>query len=259
MTLLVLGLLNSFKSSFEYQSNIKNVNGIILNSDFSNIKVVSADPDLYIDFQGQETIFGEPNIDITYSEDKAVINVLTFNKGWKKTLPGKRKRSEILLNIPPGFLDEIHLRTKNGNIDVDQVVEVSRLSLISDVGMIRMNSFQGELLNIESGNGSINLGEVNGQINIKNKVGNLKSLTLRSVKGENTIKISNGNVKVQLPKETKTDDIGLNISTKNGKIVSKEYKLNIINKGPGKKVLKNVPNSEAKLNISVFVGNIEIN
>ncbi|MFT9846034.1 DUF4097 family beta strand repeat-containing protein [Aneurinibacillus sp. REN35] len=259
MTLAVLGLLNSFKSNFEYRSNIENVNGIVLQSDFSNIKVVSTQPDLFIDFQGQETVFGKPNIDITYNKDKAVITVRTFNNGWKKMLPGKRHRGDIHLNIPPSSLDEIHLETKNGNVDVDRVAGASRLFLSSDVGGISMNSFQGEFLHVEAGNGSITLGEVHGQITIRNKVGSLKSLVLQSMKGENNIKISNGNVNVQLPKETKTDDIGLNISTKNGKIFSKERTLNITNKGPGKEVINNTPNNETKLNISVLVGNIEIN
>ncbi|MEY8738073.1 DUF4097 family beta strand repeat-containing protein [Bacillales bacterium AN1005] len=261
MILLVvgLGLLNGLKSNFEYSSKIKNVNGIKLNSDFSNIKLVSNSPDLCIEIQGQKTILGEPKIDITYSKDKAIINVLTINKDWKKVLPGKRNKSNILLNIPAGLLEDIHLETKNGNIDVDQVTGASRLSLSSDVGTIRMNTFQGELLNINSGNGSIHLGEVDGQINIRNKVGSLKSLVLKNINGENNIKISNGNVKVQLPDMIKIDDIGLNISTKNGKILSKEHKLKIINKRPGKEILNNTLNNEAKLNISVLVGNIEIN
>ena len=259
MALLFMGLLNSFKSNFEYRSNIKNVNGIIVNSDLSNIKIVSTHPDLLIDFQGQKNIFGKPNIDIAYNKDKAVINIISFDKVWKKALPVKGGRGKIVLNIPPGSLDEIFIKTKNGNIDVEQVAEASRLSLISDVGIIRMNSFQGGLLNGETGNGSISLGEVDGQIDIRSKVGSLKSLVLKSVKGENDIKISNGNVKVQLPKGIKIDDIGLNVSTKNGKIFSEEHKLNIVNKGPGKEVLENTLNNEAKLNISVLVGNIEIN
>ncbi|MFD2115054.1 DUF4097 family beta strand repeat-containing protein [Paenibacillus yanchengensis] len=260
MTLLVVGLsiLNSSKSNFEYSSKIKNVNGIKLNSDFSNIKLVSNSSDLYIDIQGQKTILGEPNIDITYSKDKAIINVLTINKFWKKLLPSLRNKSEIVLNVPPGLLADIQLETKNGKIDVEQVTGASRLSLTSDVGTIRMNNFQGELLNINAGNGSIHLGEVDGQINIRNKVGSLKSLVLKSINGINNINIANGNVKVQLPNVTQIDDIGLNISTKNGKILSKEHKLNVIKKGPGKEVLHNTLNSEAKLNISVLVGNIEI-
>ncbi|MGX2959726.1 DUF4097 family beta strand repeat-containing protein [Peribacillus sp. JNUCC 23] len=255
MSLLVLGSLNSYKKHYEYRSNIKNVNKVQINSDFSNIKLISKDSDFYLESQG----VGKPTIDITYTNDKAIINVLTFNKTWKKMLPGKKNRGKILLNIPPRLLDELHLETKNGDIDIDYIAEVSRLSLISDVGTIRLSGFQGEFLNIKSGNGSINLGEVNGQINIKNKVGSLKSLVLKSVKGENNIKISNGNVKVELPKGIKTDDIGLNISTKNGKIISKDSNYTISNKGPGKELIQNVPNSTKKLNISVLVGNIEIN
>lgn len=213
MTLLVegLSLINNSKSNIEYSSKIKKVNGIKLNADFSNIKIVSQSPDLSINIQGKKTLLGEPKIDITYSKDKAIINVLTFNKFWKKILPGKIGKSNILLNIPPSLLEDIHMATNIGNIDVDQVTGAIRLSLISGVGTIRMNSFQGELLNINAGNGSIHLGEVDGQINIRNKVGSLKSLVLKNMKGKNNIKISNGNVKVQLPDMKKMDDIGLNI------------------------------------------------
>lgn len=255
MTLLVAGLVNSFEGNFEYRANIEKVTGIELHSDLSNIKITSAHPDLFIDFHGQETIFGKPSMNITYDKDKAVINVLTFDKGWKKLIPGKRQRGQIVLNIPPGSLKEIHVETKNGDIEVDQVTEASRLSLISDVGRIQMNSFQGELLNVEAGNGSVHLGEVDGQINIRNKVAPLKSLVLKSVKGENHIKVSNGNVTIQLPE--KMDDIGLNISTKNGKINAKAHKMDIVNKGPGKEVFRQTPYT-AKLNISVTVGSIEI-
>lgn len=259
MSFLVLGSLNSFKKSYEYRSNIKNVSKISIDSDLSNIKLISKDSDFYIEYQGEKSFLGEPIVDITYTDDKAIINVLSFNNTWKKMLPGKKNIGNLLLNIPPRLLDELHLVTKNGDIVVDDITEVKRLSLISDVGTIGLNSFQGEFLNIESGNGSINLGEVKGQINIRNKVGSLKSLALKSVKGENNIKISNGNVKVELPKGIETDDIALNISTKNGKIITNQSNYNISNKGPGKEIIQNVPNSEKKLNISVSVGNIEIN
>lgn len=254
MALLVAGI-SSYHNNFEYRSNIHKVTGIELHSDFSNIKIISTHPDLSIDFKGQETMFGKPSIDIAYDKDKAIINVLTFDKGWKKILPGKRQRGHIVLNIPPGSLSEIQLETKNGDIEVDQVMEASQLSLISDVGRISMNSFQGKHLNVEAGNGSVHLGEVDGQINIKNKVGSLKSLNLRSVKGENHIKISNGNVNLQLPDNI--DEVGLNISTKNGKITSKQHDLNIVSKGPGKEAIKLTPR-EAKLDISVTVGSIEL-
>ncbi|NGP45528.1 DUF4097 domain-containing protein [Bacillaceae bacterium SIJ1] len=261
MTLFVvgLGLLNSSTSNFEYRSKINNVNGIQLNADLANIKIVSHSQDLSIDVQGQKPIFGEPNIDITYSQDKAMINVHTTNQGWKKIIPGIRNKSEILLNVPAGLLEDIQLETENGNIDVDQVTGASRLSLTSDVGTISMNSFKGGLLNVHSGNGSIHLGEVEGQINIRSKVGSVKNLFLKKIHGENNIEVSNGNVKVQLPDMTKIADLGLNISTKNGKILSKEHKLEMINKGPGKEVIHQTQNNEAKLNISVSVGNIEIN
>ncbi len=258
MSSFILGSLNSFKKSYEYRSNIKNINKITIKTDFSNIKLISTDSDFYIEYQGEKSFLKEPSIDVTYTNDKAIISVLTFNKTWKKVLPGKNNRGNILLNIPAHLLDGIHLETKNGNIDVNHIAEVSRLSLISDVGTIKLNSFQGEFLNIESGNGSVYLGEVNGQINIKNKVGSLKSLVLKNVKGENNIKISNGNVKVELPKGIKTENIGINISTKNGKIISKESNYTISSKGPGKEIIQN-SNSKTELNISVLVGNIEIN
>lgn len=256
MSLLILGSLNNFKSHFEFQSNIKQVKSIMVNADLSNIKVISDHSDLSIEYQGEKNIFGEPNIDITYSNNKATINVVTIDKGWKKILPGKRNRGNIVLNIPPRYLDEMQLETKNGNIDVNQIAEISQLSLIADTGTIRLNSFQGGLLNVKAGNGSIYLGEVEGQINIINKVGSLKDLVLKGVQGENKIKISNGSVKVKLPNDT--TNIGLNISTKNGDIKDNESKLAIVKKGAGKAIVNEVPNSDAKINISVSVGNIEI-
>lgn len=256
MSLLIFGSLNNLKSQFEFQSNIKKVNGISINADFSNIKVTSNHSDLSIGYQGEKSIFGEPNIDITYSNNKAIINVVKFKKGWKKFLPVKISRGNIAINIPPRFLEELHLETNNGNIDVNEIAEISQLSLIADVGTIRLNSFQGGLLNVKAGNGSIHLGEVDGQINIYNKVGSIKILDIKNVKGENKIKISNGNVKVKLPNET--NNIGLNISTKNGNIKSNENKLAIIKKGPGKAIIHEAPNSDTKINISVSVGTIEI-
>ena len=211
MLLFIIGSLNSVKSKFEYSSNIKHVNSITVNTGLANIKLISNHSDLYIEFQGQKTLFGSPKIDITYDNDKALISVQT--KSWEKLLPGIRTRGNIILNIPPQFLEEIHLETKNGNITIDSIAEISRLSLISDVGTIRMNRFQGGFLNVEAKNGSINLGEVDGQINIKNQVGGVSNIVLKRVQGENTIKVANGNVKVEIANET--DDIGLNVSTKN--------------------------------------------
>lgn len=256
MSLLIFSSLTNFKSHFEFQSSIKKVNSITVNADLSNIKVTSNHSDLSIEYQGEKSLFGEPSIDITYSNNKALINVVTIDKGWKKFLPVKISRGNIVLNIPPRFLEEMHLETKNGNIDMNEITEISQLSLIAEIGSIRLDSFQGGLLNVKTGNGSIYLGEVEGQINISNKVGSLKSLVLKTVKGENEIKISNGNVKVKLPNET--NNIGLNISTKNGNIKMNENKLAIIKKGPGKAIIQGVPNSDTKINISVSVGTIEI-
>lgn len=122
------------KSNFEYRSTIKNVDKVVLHADLANITLVRNDSDCYIDFQGQKTIFGEPSIDISYKKDEAIINIRTIHHGFENILPGFRKRGKILLNIPPGLLEEIHLGTKNGNIAVDQMADVHRLSLISHVG-----------------------------------------------------------------------------------------------------------------------------
>lgn len=256
MPLFIMGLLNSTNSKFEYSTNIKNAKSIAVNTDLANIDLISNHSDAYIEFQGQKTLFRSPKIDITYDDDKALISVITNNENWKKLLPGIRTRGNIILNIPPKFLEEIHLETKNGDINIDQITEINRLSLISNVGKIRMNRFQGGFLNVSAKNGSINLGEVDGQINIKSQVGGLNIIALKRVQGENTIKVSNGNVKIMTPNGT--DGIGLNVSTKNGKITSKAHKMNIKNKGPGKELLHNENKNEPRLNISVSVGNIEL-
>lgn len=256
MSLLIVGALNNFKSDFEFQSNIQKVKSIRLHADLANIQVISNHPELYIEYHGDKSLFGEPNIGITYSNNKAIINVVAIDKGWKKFLPGKRNKGNVVLNIPPRFLEEIHLETKNGDIDVNQIEEISLVSLISNLGTVRLNSFQGGLLNIQTGNGSIYLGEVEGQINIKNKVGSLKSLVLKRVSGENKIKVSNGNVKVKLPHTI--HNIGLTISTKNGTIQSNKSELTILKKNSGKEISSEVPNGDTKIDISVLVGNIEI-
>lgn len=257
MPLFMLSSLTNVKDPFEYQSQIKQVNRIFVQSDLTNIHVISNHSDLFIKYQGEKTIFGEPKIEVSYIHDKAIISVFTNSIGWRKFLPGKKNRGNLVINIPPQLLEEIHLETKNGNIDAGQITEVNQLSLISNVGTIRLDDFQGGLLNVKSGNGSIYLGEVDGQINIRNKVGSLKSLILKNIYGKNTIDVSNGDVKVKLPDEM--NEVGLNISTKNGTIKYNDSKWPIIKKGPGKEIVNELSNSDEKLNISVSVGTIEIN
>lgn len=257
MSLLLLSSLNNVKNPFEFESQIKKVDRIFVQSDLSNIQVISNHSDLFIEYQGEKTTFGEPKIDISYIHDKAIISVFTNGIGWKKFLPIKTQRGNLVLNIPPQLVEELHLETKNGNIDIGQITGINQLSLISNVGTIRLDNFQGELLNVKSGNGSIYLGEVDGRINIRNKVGSLKSLTLKSIKEENTIDVSNGNVKVKLPNGM--EEVGLNISTKNGTIKYNDSKWPIIKKGAGKELINELNNSDGKLNISVSVGTIEIN
>ncbi|MBA4536562.1 DUF4097 family beta strand repeat protein [Bacillus aquiflavi] len=164
------------------------------------------------------------------------------------------------MNIPPKLLKQVQINTKNGNIDVKNLNEINRLFLSSNVGNINVDSFMGEFVNIDAKNGAINLGTVDGEVKIKNRTGNLNSLTFVDIKGKNSIKLSNGNVKITLPNELKFNDIGYHISTNNGKIILKNELLNkqITKRGVGQRII-NRSKGNKELNLSVSVGSIDIN
>lgn len=261
--LSITGLYTAFNTSkkdFEYRSNLKDVEKIVVDSDISNILLVTGDSKINVEYTGRQLFLGSPKIDIVYNENQATIKVNAIQNKWMYLLLGIRQRGKLVLNIPPKLLEQVQINTRNGNIDVKNVNDVNRLFLSSNVGNINVDSFKGESVNIDAKNGSINLGTVDGQVNIKNQTGNLQGLTFSDMKGKNNITLSNGNVKLTLPSELALNDIGLNISTSNGRIISDNGLVSkqITKRGPGQKIT-NGSQGNKKLNISVSVGNIEIN
>ncbi|MBE1557115.1 DUF4097 family beta strand repeat-containing protein [Sporosarcina limicola] len=261
LILLLSGIAVAFtKKPFVYKGDLENVEKIIVDSDISNILLSASDSTSTIEYTGEKSSLGSPEIEVVYNEGQAIIKVKAIPKKWMSFLPGTRKKGALVLNIPPELLDSIQISTGVGNIDVGNLNKVNRLSLNSNVGNINVDSFKGTSLNINAKNGAISLGEIDGTVNIKNQTGNLHSLIFTDIKGKNTIKLSNGKVKLTLPSEIKLDDLGLTIVTKNGKITSGNNLLkdNIIKRGPGQKITTGSKGNK-ELNISVSVGNIEIN
>jgi hypothetical protein len=247
--------LNSGKKNVGYKSELENVDKILVDADVSNIVAISGDSKMNIEYTSQKSLFGNPKIDIVYEKDRAIIKVKA------KWINIVTKRGELVLNLPPRILEHVQIKTRNGNIDVKNLSEVNRLSLSSSVGNINVDSFKGESLNIEAKNGSMNIGAVDGEVNIKNRIGSLNSLNFSDIKGKNNINLSNGNVKITLPNGLKSNKVGLNISTSNGKLITENNILsseNKIKRGAGQKIINGTKGNK-ELNISVSVGNIIIN
>ena len=258
LIMVILAIAGSMSKKFEHRTKLDKVDHLILQSDFSDIQLVGNKSEFSIELHGKKSLFSKPLVQVSYEGDKAYININILNKGWKKYLPGRKNKAKLVVNIPSRMLDSIELKNQNGNIDIGNMSEMSRLSIHSLVGNIGLSSFQGELLSIKSNNGSLSIGKVNAQVNIDNKVGGIKSLELLSVQGANHISISNGNVHLQLPKGVYTSDIGLDFITKNGTITSNESGLSYNKKGPGMELVREGLNANSTLNISVSVGNIKM-
>ncbi|TQR17535.1 DUF4097 family beta strand repeat-containing protein [Psychrobacillus vulpis] len=263
---IMMGVYGTFlafninKSPFVYKSDIKDVEKIIVNTDISNILLTQTDENMSLEYRGEKSFLGTPKIDVTYNQGEVEIHVKTIPEKWMGILPGSRKRGELLLNIPHSLLEEVQLYTQNGNVEVKDVSKLNKLVLSSNVGNIEVDSFIGKSLKVKAKNGSLNLGLIEGEVNIENRTGSLKNLTLTDVQGKNNIKVSNGNVKLVLPSESSLSDVGINILTKNGKITTgKDYlqKQDIIKKGPGQSIVTS-SNSNKNISITVSVGNIEL-
>ncbi|WP_416825441.1 DUF4097 family beta strand repeat-containing protein [Ectobacillus polymachus] len=256
----VYAAFHTSKKDFEYKSNLKDVKKIVVDSDISNILLVTGDSNMNVGYASQKSFLGNPKIEIVYDQNQATIKVNAIPKKWMYLVPGIIQRGKVVLNIPPKLLEQVEINTRNGNIDVKNESDVNKLFLSSNVGNINVDSFKGESLNIDAKNGSINLGTVDGEVNIKNRTGNLKGLTFSDMKGKNNITLSNGNVKITLPSELALNDIGFNISTSNGRIISDNGLVSkqITKRGAGQKIT-NGSQGNKELNISVSVGNIEIN
>lgn len=253
--------MNSGKKAFQQSEDLANVEQITLHADISNVVLAVVETNLNFEYTGEQSFFGKPEIEIDYDSGHAFIEVKTIPKNWMKLLPASRKRGTLRLNIPAKLLDEIHITTGQGNIDVESIDSVNRLTLSSNVGNVKIDSFIGESLAINLKNGSIDAGEINSEVTIKSQTGNLNGLAFATLKGVNNIHLSNGNVKIALPTEAISHDVGLNIYTKNGKIRPVNESLSgaaIVKQNAGQKIIKD-SSAKNQLNIAVSVGNIEIN
>lgn len=264
MTLSVAFLIMNGKSKpLEYEKIIENVAKLKIDADISNVYIStsdSQDSNIRVEYRGEEKFLADPKIDIISDKGQAIIKVRAIHNKWMYLIP-KLSRGELFLEIPPTLLEQIQINTGNGNIDVKNLSEVNQLILGSKVGDITVDSFQGKSLAIDAKNGSINLGLVDGEVNINNQTGSLKGLTFSEMKGKNNIKLSNGNVKLSLPSGADLREVATNISTKNGRIKAKNHPLgeNIIKQGPEQKIINPSNGQKKELNILVSVGNIEIN
>lgn len=253
--------MNTSKKSFQYNGDITKVEKITLHSDISNVVLAVTETNMSFEYTGEKSFLGEPEIEIDYHSGHAFIKVKAIPKNWMKIFPTTRKRGTLRLNIPSKLLEEIHITTGQGNIDVESMDSINQLTLSSNVGKVKIDSFTGGSLAIKLKNGSINLGEINSEVTIENQTGNLNSLTFATLKGDNNINLSNGNVKITLPTEVIDLDIGLNIYTKNGKIKTVNESLSgvtLVKQNAGQKMIMDT-NAKNQLNIAVLVGNIEIN
>ncbi|MEH6941393.1 DUF4097 family beta strand repeat-containing protein [Bacillus sp. JJ722] len=251
--------LKSNGSGWVYNSELQEVQKMVVNTDIANITLHPSESNFHYNLKGNHPVFGKPKIEVDYQNEQATLDVKAIPKKWMYAIPGFVKRMHLQLFIPPNMLKKIEINTKNGNIDVEGVMKVNRLSLNSSVGNIKVDAFDGNAVNVVANNGSIEMGEVNGEVTIKNQTGSLKGLTLLNIKGKNNINLSNGNVKITLPTNIKPNDFKWNIKTKNGRITTdnQQLKQSIVKQGVSQKIINNsFANNE--LIISVKVGKINI-
>lgn len=258
LIMALFSIAGIMSTKFEQRISLKKSSHLILQSDFSDLKVVTDKPDLSLELNGKKSLLSTPSVQVKEEGDKAYISINILNKGWKKYLPGRKMRAKLTLNIPSGMIDTLEITNQNGKTEIGQITDLRLLSINSEVGSIQLSSFQGGKLAIKSNNGSVSLGKVSAQVNIDNKVGGIKSFELLRVQGENYLKVSNGNVHIQLPKELYTTNTAIHAITKNGAITANNSLLTVKKIGPGKELVKEASSAKDKLTISVSVGNINI-
>lgn len=261
--LIASGTIEFFlKKDFVHKEDLKDVSKIIVDSDVVNVHLSSDGSKMDLEYTGKKSILGDPKVDVTYEGDQVVIKVREVNN-WRRIAPINTSRGNLVLNIPSKLMDQVQISTGVGKIDVRYPSEIKELTLNSDVGTINVDYFKGEFLNVSSNVGTINLGTIDGNINVDSLVGRIKIADLSNMKGKNNIKSNNGTIKVGIPGEKTLNEVGLNISTKTGRIISENNKLsgeniyNVEQLPPGKKVI-NRYKGDKELNITSFVGNIKI-
>jgi hypothetical protein len=180
-----------------------------VDSDVANVHLSADGSRMSCEYTGKKSILGDPKVDVTYKGDQVIIKVREINN-WRRIAPLNISRGNLVLNIPSKLLDLVQIETQVGKIDVTYSSEIKELTLNSDVGTINVDSFKGELLNIDSNVGSINLGTIDGKINIASGVDRVKIADLSNMKGKNNIKTKNGSIKVGVPSEN-LNEVGLHI------------------------------------------------
>ncbi|MGE7907656.1 hypothetical protein ACQKNS_25170 [Peribacillus sp. NPDC094092] len=261
--LIASGTIEFFlKKDFVHKEDLKDISKIIVDSDVVNVHLSSDGSRMDLEYTGKKSILGDPKVDVTYEGDQVVIKIREVNN-WRRIAPINTSRGNLFLNIPSKLMDQVQISTGVGKIDVRYPSEIKELTLNSDVGTINVDYFKGEFLNVSSNVGTINLGTIDGNINVDSLVGRIKIADLSNMKGKNNIKSNNGTIKVGIPGEKTLNEVGLNISTKTGRIISENNKLsgeniyNVEQLPPGKKVI-NRYKGDKELNITSFVGNIKI-
>ena len=253
-------LLKQSESKAVNSEELKEVNHIIINSDVTNIEILKSETKIHYKLSGKASFFIKPKLALKYDKGQATLTVKAIPKKWMYFIPGNVKRTTLQLFIPERLLSSIKVHTKNGNIHLEDIEVINHTPLVSNIGNIKVDSFKGSSIQVIAKNGAIIMGKVKGEVAINNHVGSLKEITFSEIIGKNTIKLSNGNAKILLPSSQDLTDIQLNIETKNGHITTNNTQLknHIIINGAGQNIKSNnFKNRE--LNISVSVGNIEIN
>lgn len=260
---VVGGLLFSrIEGSFQYKETLKDnaqeVTKIRIDTDVADIKVTSEGSELQVTFKGNKPFFKNPSLKVTNNDGEVEIKGIIGK--WLNIIPGTHSKGEMIINIPPNIVQSVQIHTGVGNIHLEDMTGLDELTLASNVGRIQLDSFKGNRLNINAKNGSIELGEIDGEVHVKNRIGKIKVAKLLTIKGESTIASGNGTIKLTLPSDENGLGYGLNLETKNGKIKDESMKLpkdSIQKQSTGQK-LNTRPEETNKLSISVSVGNIEL-
>lgn len=252
-------LVSKMGDKFEYNENFKETDTLIIDTDMANIKLTSNDSELNVKYNGKKSFFKKTSFKIGYS--KGEVKITGSNAKWFNMIPSMDSRGEMIVNIPPNTIRTILVRTGRGNIEVEGMSDMNNLTIATTIGTVKVNSFEGKTLNINGKNGSIEVGEVDAEVHIKNAVGKIKEITFLTINGVNTIESSNGTVKLILPSDYNIHDYGLKLETKNGKIADEQMKLpkNSIRKKAAGQQLDFQHNEKNKLSVNVSVGSIVIN
>ncbi|WP_010275544.1 DUF4097 family beta strand repeat-containing protein [Paenibacillus senegalensis] len=249
---------NNSQNDFIYEEGLKDVTKIIIDGDIADIHLVGVSSKSGIQYNGKKLGLGNPAVDIGYKGDQAWIKVR--ERALLRSInPFKLSRGRLVISVPFEFMELVQIKTGLGKIDVKYANPIKELILKSDLGIINVDSFTGACLHASTNVGTINLGKIDGSVHITSSVGRVNIADL-SMKGKNIIKTKNSSIIVGVPNEN-LNEVGLNISTKIGRIISKNNRLageNIYFAEafpPGRKVINRYKGNK-ELTITSAVGNI---